>query len=214
MLVSVIITSYNYARYVERCIRSVLDQSLPSDKYEVIIVDDASTDQTKEILENYKKNASIHYLKSNVGLAASRNFGIKKAKGQFVIFVDADDYIQRDLLKVLQVFLTENNKLDAAAVDYYLVNDFGDHIEWVNSEKKPIACGIMFRKDYLFDIGLYDEAFKAREDEDLRIRFLKHYSIYHLPLPLYRYRMHDANLTKNKKAMNKYKKVLINKHKK
>jgi dienelactone hydrolase len=85
-------------------------------------------------------------------------------------------------------------------------------MEWVESSKKPIACGIMFRKDLLFDIGLYDEKFRAREEEDLRKRFEKKHSIYHIPLPLYRYRMHDSNLTKNKKEMTKYKKKLAKKH--
>lgn len=95
-----------------------------------------------------------------------------------MIFLDADDYIQQDLLKLQSIFLTENNRLDAVAVDYYLVNEFGDHIEWVESSQKPIACGIMFRKDLLFDIGLYDEKFRAREEEDLRKRFEK---TFHLP---------------------------------
>ena len=168
MLVSVIITSYNYARYLERAIRSALNQSMPAGTFEVIVVDDCSTDESHFILENYKDEIRMVKMEKNSGLSAARNAGIKKAKGQFVIFLDADDYIQADLIKVLSVFLTENNRLDAVAVDYYLVNEFGDHIEWVNSNEKPIACGIMFRKDLLFDIGLYDESFRAREEEDLR----------------------------------------------
>ena len=154
MLVSVIITSYNYARYLERAIRSALNQSLPASAYEVIVVDDCSTDETPNILDNYAEEIKVLKQAKNAGLSASRNLGIKKAKGQFVVFLDADDYIQSDLLKVLSVFLTENNRLDAMAVDYFLVNEFGDHLEWVSSSEKPVACGIMFRKDLLFDIGL------------------------------------------------------------
>ena len=212
MLVSVIITSYNYARYVERAIRSALDQSLDSSRYEVLVIDDASTDQTPRILENYEDTVKVYRMEKNVGLSAARNFGIKKAKGQFVVFLDADDYIQHDMLKVQSVFLTENNRLDAVAVDYYLVNDFGDHIEWVSSQEKPIACGIMFRKDRLFDTGLYDDNFRAREDEDFRIRFMKKYNIYNIILPLYRYRRHDNNLTNNETEMEKYKRKLDDKH--
>ena len=70
----------------------------------------------------------------------------------------------------------------------------------------------MFRKDLLFDIGLYDETFRAREEEDLRYRFLKKHSIYNIILPLYRYRMHDNNLTKNEIEMDKYKQKLDDKH--
>lgn len=78
MIVSVIITTYNYAHFVERCIRSVLDQSLSKDLYEIIIVNDASTDYTKDVLENYTDVARIFNLEKNVGLAAARNFGIKR----------------------------------------------------------------------------------------------------------------------------------------
>jgi glycosyltransferase involved in cell wall biosynthesis len=212
MLVSVIITSYNYARYIERAIRSALNQSMPAVTFEVIVVDDCSTDESHFILENYKDEIRMLKMEKNSGLSAARNAGIKKAKGQFVVFLDADDYIQADLIKVLSVFLTENNRLDAVAVDYYLVNEFGDHIEWVNSNEKPIACGIMFRKDLLFDIGLYDESFRAREEEDLRKRFLAKHTIFHIPLPLYRYRMHDNNLTKNAEEMHKHAQMLNEKH--
>lgn len=212
MLVTVIITAHNYARYVERAIRSVLNQSLERSSYEIILVDDASTDETPQILENYKEEVRIFRMEKNVGLAEARNFGIRKARGQYVVFLDADDYFQHELLKVQAVFLTENNRLDAVAVDYYLVNEFGDHIEWTSAQEKPIACGIMFRKDRLYDVGLYDTDFRAREDEDMRIRFLKKFNIYNIILPLYRYRRHDNNLTNNSAEMEKYKQKLDEKH--
>jgi glycosyltransferase involved in cell wall biosynthesis len=212
MLVSVVITAYNYARYLERSIRSVLNQSLPRNQYEIIVIDDASTDETPIILENYADQVKIFRMDKNSGLSAARNFGIRKATGQYVIFLDADDYIHFDLLKVHSVFLTENNRLDAVASDYYLVNEYGDHIERVDAVEKPIACGIMFRKDRLFDIGLYDDDFRAREDEDFRMRFLKKYNIYNVILPLYRYRRHDSNLTSNSEEMEKYRQKLNEKH--
>lgn len=212
MVVSIIITAYNYEKYIERAIRSCLDQSLSKDQYEVIVVNDGSTDNTHIILENYDTEVRVFNLKENVGLSAARNYGVKKALGQFIIFLDADDYIQRDLLLVQKTFLAENNTLDAVSVNYYLVDERGTHTEHVNSEEKPIACGIMFRKDLLIDIGLYDESFRAREEEDLRIRFLKKYSIYNIILPLYRYRMHENNLTKNKSEMDKYQQELAKKH--
>ncbi|MBC7861385.1 MAG: glycosyltransferase family 2 protein [Bacteroidia bacterium] len=214
MQVSLVITSYNYARYIERAIRSAMDQSLPKNRYEIIVVDDCSTDKTRNILENYRDEIRLVYFDENKGLAAARNEGIKRAKGMYVVFLDADDYLQHDLLKIQSVFLNENNKLDAVSVDYYLVNEIGDHIELVSAKEKPIACGVMFRKDRLFDIGLYDEKFQAREEEDLRIRFLKKYEVYNIILPLYRYRRHADNLTNNAGKMKEFKKMLKTKHKK
>ena len=70
----------------------------------------------------------------------------------------------------------------------------------------------MFRKDYLYEIGLYDESFKAREEEDLRIRFLNKYAIHNIILPLYRYRMHETNLTKNSTIMDEFQKKMDKKH--
>jgi len=212
-MISVIITTYNYENYIERSIRSALDQSLSKKEYEIIVVNDASTDNTKKILDNYKDDVRLINLDKNGGLSAARNAGVKKAKGQFIVFLDADDYIHRDTLLIQKTFLAENNKLDAVSIDYYVVNERGTHLEHVSAEKKPIACGIMFRKDLFYGVGLYDESFRAREEEDLRIRFLKKHKIYNIVLPLYRYRQHDNNLTKNGKEMKKYKKKLRSKHK-
>lgn len=213
-MISLIITAHNYAQYVERAIRSALDQSLGNTEYEILVINDASTDHTSEVLENYQEEVRVFNLEQNLGLAGARNFGIQKAKGQFIIFLDADDYIHRDLLKVQKLFLEENTKLDAVSTDYYLVNERGERIEHVCAEEKPIACGIMFRKDFLYNIGLYDEKFRAREEEDLRIRWTEQYNIYNLIVPLYRYRMHDTNLTKNTSAMEEHRELLDSKHKK
>jgi glycosyltransferase involved in cell wall biosynthesis len=200
-MVSLIITTYNYSQYVERAIRSAIDQSLSSEQYEIIIVNDCSSDGTKSVLDNFTKDARIFHLEENLGLSGARNFGIKKAKGQFIVFLDADDYLHRETLHLQKLFLEENNALDAVSVDYFLVDDRGKHIEHINAAEKPIACGVMFRKDFLYNIGLYDEQFRAREEEDLRIRWTKKYNIYNIILPLYRYRMHENNLTKNAHAM-------------
>ena len=211
-MVSLIITTYNYAEYVERAIRSGLEQSLPKKDFEIIVVNDCSTDHTKDILANYEKDVRVYNLEENLGLAGARNFGIKMARGQFVVFLDADDYIHKDLLAVEQLYLFENNSLDAVSCDYFLVDDRGNHIKHINAEKEPIACGIMFRKEFLFHIGLYDQNFRAREEEDLRIRWLSKYNIHNLIIPLYRYRMHENNLTKNEEEMAFFKSKLEEKH--
>lgn len=212
-MVSIIITTYNYAQYVERAIRSALDQSLPSSEFEILVVNDCSSDRTADILQNYVDEVRVYNLEKNLGLSGARNFGIQKAKGQFIVFLDADDYIHKDLLKVQKLFLDENPKLDAVSTDYYLVDERGARIEHVNAEEKPIACGIMFRKDFLYNIGLYDETFRAREEEDLRIRWTQKYNIHNLLIPLYRYRMHTSNLTKDEDAMSKHQELLQSKHK-
>jgi glycosyltransferase involved in cell wall biosynthesis len=211
-MVSLIITAYNYDRYLERAIRSGIDQSLEKEEYEIIVVNDASTDRTEKILDNYQDVVRCFNLEENVGLSAARNFGIQKARGQFVMFLDADDYVHKDILRVTKLFLDENSYLDSVSVDYWLVDERGNRIRQVNASKEPIACGILFRKDFLFDVGLYDESFVAREEEDLRMRWEKLYSVYNLSIPLYRYRMHGENLTNDGARMQKGQEKLRAKH--
>lgn len=211
-MVSVVITSYNYAHYVERAIRSALDQSLDNEQYEVIVVNDASSDRTKDILDNWTHLVRVFNLEENVGLSGARNFGIKKARGQFIVFLDADDYVHRDLLYVQKLFLDQNSLLDAVSCNYVLVDERGAHREVVDATESPIACGIMFRKDFLYEVGLYDEQFRAREEEDLRKRWLKKFNIYNMIIPLYRYRIHETNLTKDEDAMQEGARQLEHKH--
>ena len=70
----------------------------------------------------------------------------------------------------------------------------------------------MFRKDHLFEIGLYDEGFRCHEERELRIRFEKKYKIHRLELPLYRYRRHDKNITNDTKQMEQHRLKLMDKH--
>lgn len=213
-MISVIITCYNYGRYVERALRSCLNQHMDKSRMEIIVVNDASSDNTVAILSNYENDVRIIHLAENRGLAGARNEGVRKAKGQYVVFLDADDYLHADTLKVQSLFLDENHTLDAVAIDYYLVDEKENHNEWVSVDEKPIACGIMFRKDLLIEIGLYDESFKAREEEDLRIRFLEKFNIHRIPLPLYRYRRHDHNMTNDLEKMETAQQQLNQKHQK
>jgi len=208
----VIITCHNYARYLSRAIRSVINQTLDSDDYEIIVVNDASTDETEKVMKTYSGRIKPLTLKKNAGLAAARNEGIKSALGRFVVNLDADDYVDENLLQVEMLFLNSNHTWDAVSCDYYLVDENEKHIGRISGSEQPIACGVMFRTDLLFGIGLYDENFKMREEEDLRIRFAKKHNIKNIELPLYRYRKHDNNMTNNKKGMAKYKKILKSKH--
>lgn len=212
MKVSIIITTYNAEKYISRAIRSCIEQSMTKNDYEIIVVDDGSTDNTNYILESFGDWIQVISLGENKGLPYAANIGIKNALSRFVVRVDADDFIHEDLLKTGYLYMSLNNDIDAVSCDYYIIDDKENIIERRSANQSPIACGIMFRKDHLINIGLYDEKFLLMEDEDLRIRFLKKYSIYNIPLPLYRYRMHDNNSTKNAGEMNKYGKLLKSKH--
>ena len=210
--ISVIIPTYNQEKFIGRCLRSLLDQSHERFNYEIIVIDDASQDKTLYALNLFKEDIKIILNKKNKGLPYSINKGIISAKGKFIVRVDADDYVNREFLKILSIYLTENEYMDAVSCDYLVVNDKEKIIKRENSAKKPIGCGIMFRTEQLIDLGMYDKSFYVQEDRDLRYRFLKKYKITRVQIPLYRYRKHETNITNDKNNMKKHLKRFKKKH--
>jgi glycosyltransferase involved in cell wall biosynthesis len=202
----VVLPTYNQAPYLDRCIRSLLAQSQYTD-YEIICINDGSTDETTSILEKYSKQITILENTINCGLPFSINRVIKESSSRFIVRVDSDDYVSRHFLRILTLALQLNNELDAVACDYEVFDSKGT-ISISNIEKSPIACGIMFRRDHLWEVGLYDETFKIHEDKELMTRFEKKYKVTRIPIPLYRYRKHNNNLTNDIAAGGEYLKRL------
>ncbi|MCZ7684800.1 MAG: glycosyltransferase [Sandaracinaceae bacterium] len=198
MKTSIIITSYNYGQYVERCIRSCMNQQLVEGTNEIVVVDDASTDNTRDILRKFQRFPNVHVVtnKTNVGVAESANIGVREAVGQYVVRVDADDYIGEWFVFMLRTFLEGNHDAFGVGCDYLKVDEHENVIERCSASVSPISCGIMYRRDLLVQAGLYNPDFRHCEEEELRRRVGEYYRIICLPLPLYRYRMHSANKTK------------------
>jgi len=209
---SVIIPVYNQEKYIERCIRSLLNQKLNRGSYEIIVIDDGSTDASLKIIKRYNDNIKILKNDKNMGLPFSLNKGIKESNANYVVRVDSDDYVSEYFLEILTIYLDMNKTIDAVACDYLLVDEREEIIKRENSHIKPIACGIMFRKDQLTEIGLYDEEFLLFEEVEMRLRFDKKFSITQIPLPLYRYRDHNNNMTKNEEMREYYSKMVNFKH--
>ena len=212
--VSIIITNHNREQYIGRCIRSCLSQSF-KDRYEIIVVDDASTDNSREVIESFSFIKPI-FLDKNVGVAEASNIGIKKAIGQLVIRVDSDDYINTNTLLFMAELLLKNPDIGFVYPDYFLVNEKGEKIERKNIDTlKDLythGAGVMFRKINLEAIGLYDPTLKHSDDYDLLIRYLKNFDGYHLRMPLYRYRFHKGNMTKQTEERNHFRRVVEKKN--
>lgn len=114
-LVSVVIPVYNSELYISDCIDSVLAQTYPH--FEIILVDDGSTDRSLDILKSYQENPKIRLLQiENSGQSVARNCGIEHATGQYVIFIDSDDYWKKNTLEVT-VSLAEEMQLDMVLFD-------------------------------------------------------------------------------------------------
>jgi glycosyltransferase involved in cell wall biosynthesis len=198
---TILITAYNVEKYIGRAIRSAINQSAARKSYEIIVINDCSTDRTRFALEIFEDEIRLFNNEKRLGLPASLNKGIKKAKGQYIVRIDGDDYVHKEFIKIHELHLGLNEGIHAIACDYTLVDDNETVLAHKNCMEEPIACGIMFRLEQIIDIGLYDEDFLCREDEDLRLRFLNKYNIERVKLPLYRYRRHENNMTNDVEKM-------------
>ena len=195
---SIIITNFNKGKYIGRCLRSCLNQSLDKSRYEIIVVDDASTDNSRAIIRSFEGIIPI-FLEKNVGVAEASNIGIRKALAPLIIRVDADDYINTNTLLFMTEIMMSNRDLGFVYSDHFIVDENENKIKKVKLDTVEKiyrhGAGIMFRKINLEAIGLYDTEFKNAEDHDLLMRYFKNFNGFRLPIPLYRYRQVEGSLS-------------------
>ncbi len=215
-LVSIIITNYNRKDYLDRAIRSCLEQSTSRDiDIEVIVVDDASTDNSLRKLEMFKNSIKLIKHKKNLGVAVASNSGIKSSKGDFIIRLDADDFMNKYSIQILTQILIENQEYGFAYSDHYRVDEkgFKEKKTTLDDDEKLFehGAGVMFRKKIFKKIGFYDENLKNCEDYDFLLRVKKNYQGFRVPIPLYRYFIHGNNISL-KKDRDKYRKIVRKAH--
>ena len=148
MLISIIIPFYNSARYISRCLNSLLCQDLSN--VEILCVDDGSTDNSSSIISNmieqWNMSQHVHLVKlnQNSGVAHARNVGINTAKGDYVIFIDSDDYVSPDYIAVLKDAVIESEP-DALIFNYfswtYILSSLGMRL--FSSILVAILCGVV-----------------------------------------------------------------------
>ena len=149
-LISIIIPVYNTEKYLERCLNSLIQQTVK--KIEIILIDDGSTDSSGNICDNYAKNHEnikvIHQM--NRGQAAARNEGLKIAGGKYIGFVDSDDWVKYDMYETM-LEVIENENCDVVECDYIQTDKFTQttevvaDIEW----KKKIFSGDEILREHL-----------------------------------------------------------------
>jgi putative peptidoglycan lipid II flippase len=209
--VSVIIPCYKDAGTLSGAIHSVQNQTYKN--IEIIVVNDASP-ESLEIEQVIEEHHSITYTKNpvNVGLAASRNIGLKKARGEYVAFLDADDQYHPKKIE-LQLRHINNDCAVACDVEIYIDRvpvtfDFEelnqkfintiDGILKISFFNYLTGASILVRRDILLNLGGYDERLRSCEDYDLWLRLLKAgIKVVHIKLPLYFYRFNSDGLSKN-----------------
>lgn len=204
------ITAYNYADYLKECIESCLSQDDSSLEYEVIVVDDGSTDQTPIILEKFSDPRLRKYRIENSGIEKASNFGIEKACGNYIVRVDADDRLSSNYLHEIQPYIKD--EYGFFYPDYTVIDAAGGVLEKVilpefQSEEVLqrgdfLATGTLYAAKILNKIGGYSEAVKnsGLENYELILRLvMAGVKGKHVPCNLFSYRRHSLNISHTKK---------------
>jgi glycosyltransferase involved in cell wall biosynthesis len=216
--VSVIIPTYNYGRFLGEAIQSVLDQTFAD--FDLIVVDDGSTDKTREVVAGFKDDRIRYIYQENRGVSAAQNVGILASKGEYVALLGADDVWLPEKLELQVNVLDSRPEVAAVCSDIYILDDQTGAITgrfWHNSRllgpfnpqkaaRKPLRrllsrgcfihnCTAMVRRDVFTEVGLYDESLKTLEVWVMWVRVLLSFVVEIIDIPLGKYRRHGNNLT-------------------
>jgi len=215
--ISVIIPAYNAELYIEDAIISVLNQTLSSDQIEILVINDGSTDKTCSILQKYIDQRKIVYLEHeggiNMGVSKTRMLGIRKAKGEYIAFLDADDLFKTDKLEKQLAILKGNPSVILTHSKAAFINETNQYFnnEFVLDDKdkkyrlneleswlkySPICnSSMLVRKDFLFNVHIeYPQAFQ--HEDWLLLTLLSAYGeFYYCNEALVSYRYHEKSAT-------------------
>lgn len=224
MLVTVLMSVYNSGLFLEKAIHSILEQTFKD--FEFIIIDDGSTDNSKQICKAFMSLDSRILLvenEKNLGLAASLNKGILLAKGEYIARQDADDFSAPDRLETQLKYALENTDIDLIGSDCFLIDIFGDVVckddsfsqrknygDDLFDQKALFPHGSAFlKKSTLLEAGLYDSRFYYVQDGEFWHRLInKGAKVAVLDNPLYYYRATPVACNKRAHAKRLYNKVL------
>ena len=205
-LVSIIIPSYNRASLIGQTIESCLNQTYTH--FELIIVDDCSTDNSTEIIQKYlAKDSRIKFVQNKVNkkLPATLNVGFATAKGKYFTWISDDNYFAPNAIEVMVTLLKNNPEIGLVYADYTTVDDSDKIISRIYQEPPeflPIrdcvgAC-FLYKADIAKKVGTYNEKLFLIEDYEYWLRIGLVTKLLHIPKSLYFYRVHVHSLTKTR----------------
>ncbi len=215
--VSVVMPAYNSAAYIEEALDSVFAQTFRD--FEVVVVNDASTDGTSAILERYRRQGRIRVVRHqrNRGLAAARNSGIRAARGTYVSFLDSDDIWRPEKLEFHMSILRKDPEIVLLSNDGMVFRD-GDRVQFPPLPEQPrlrpvswmrllmgscplSASSAIVRRDALEEVGLFDDSLRAAEDRDLWMRLTRRFGGWVASGVVHGYRRHEANMSSDPSHM-------------
>ena len=200
MRISLLILNYNRASFLDRAIRSCLNQYIFGFDREIIVIDDDSTDNSMEVLAKYGKSIKVISNSANMGVGYGSKIALENSTGDYFMRVDSDDYLSPLASVILFTALQSKPQNTFAYADHYRVDENENKIELVDlSQQEKLlshGAGILFKTETVVSLGGYNEELRHAEDTDLLMRMIMngHTGIY-VPIPLYRYYIHGNNLS-------------------
>ena len=209
-LVSVIIPTYNHAIYLKKAINSILNQTYKN--FEIIVIDDGSTDNTKDIMAEFKGVKYIY--QENAGLSAARNNSISFSSGEFLVFLDADDWLYPQALSIqIDYFLSKPNLslVSGSHIKIYVdenkffINSAADikednFIKLLKSNYISHPAAVMIRRK-IFEMYFFNTEFRSCQDYDLYLSIARNHNIIHHSEIVSAYRLHSSNMSSNYSLM-------------
>jgi len=220
-LVSVIITCYNYGKYLQQAIDSVIAQTYKN--IEIIVVDDSSADNTQEIIKKYPGVKSV--ITHRVEVSAARNIGVQLSTGKLLVFLDADDYLYPAAIALNHSFFMAYPECAFISGFYDKVNETGELLptplpqQHFGNNYKQLLEGnyigmlgnVMYRRDVFFSFH-FDAQLPYCEDYDLNLRISKYFPSFSHKEKIIAYRQHNNNKSEQKKRMYAAVKKVLNSH--
>lgn len=219
--VSVIMSAYNAEKYIKEAIDSILNQTFKD--FEFIIINDGSTDSTRDIILSYK-DSRIRFIenKKNIGLTKSLNKGLKLAKGEYIARLDADDSSMPKRFEKQINFLDKHKDIAVIGNWIEIIDEETNKahvlknscnsaiIKWAQIFKNQMDhSSVFFRKKIIEEVGSYKEIYKYAQDFDLWFRVLRKYKIANLPEVLTKYRIHSESVTKTPESHKIQRKLVL-----
>ena len=216
MLLSIIVPIYNVEQYIYKCISSIVNQNVSSELYEIIVVNDGTKDNSINIIKNNFPSAGIIFIdQENQGLSEARNNGLKISKGEYVWFIDSDDWIENNALKDILPLL---HNFDILSFLSYYSNGKEEEItniemQSLSSNGDYICCNrfyhqaqlYIYKKHYLIDKKLHFCQGIYHEDSEFTPRALyQATNVYFYPKPVYHYLLRENSITTTTSAKRCY----------
>jgi glycosyltransferase involved in cell wall biosynthesis len=210
--VSVIIPTYNRANFIDKAIKSVLNQNYQD--FEIIVVDDGSTDNTEETVKSFN-NFKIRYIchTNNQGVSAARNNGIRASRGKYIALLDSDDeWLPEKLDKQIKVFKSEFPEVGVVYSNVLYIDESGKNMNKLGNPKKieghiyedllggnyvGTSSTLLIKKECFNRVGSFDDLLDAENDWDMWIRIAKYYRFVLIKVPLVKYRFHSNRISNN-----------------